>query len=106
IEDGLKEICFTDHIDYDDPDPTITFDLDLPAYEQKITDMQSLYSDRITIKKGVEIGVHPHLLEKYRALLEKDTFDFIICSMHTTDRKDLHSGSLFDNRTTKEAFAK
>ncbi len=106
IEDGLKEICFTDHIDYDYPDPTITFDLDLPAYEQKITDMQSLYSDRITIKKGVEIGVQPHLLEKYTTLLEKETFDFIICSMHTTDRKDLHSGSLFDNRTTEEAFAK
>src|SRR5699024_2990012 len=106
IEDGLKEICFTDHIDYDYPDPTITFDLDLPAYEPKITDMQSLYSDRLTIKKGVEIGVQPHLLEKYTTLLEKETFDFIICSMHTTDRKDLHSGSLFDNRTTEEAFAK
>src|SRR5699024_4301029 len=64
------------------------------------------YSDRITIKKGVEIGVQPHLLEKYTTLLEKETFDFIICSMRTTDRKDLHSGSLFDNRTTEEAFAK
>src|SRR5699024_11598320 len=71
IEDGLKEICFTDHIDYDYPDPTIKFDHDLPTNEQKITDMQSLYSDRITIKKGVEIGVQPHLLEKYTTLLEK-----------------------------------
>src|SRR5699024_8145110 len=106
IEDGLKEICFTDHIDYDYPDTTITFDLDLLAYEQNITDMQSLYSDRITKKKKSEIGVHPQLIAKYTALLEKETFDFIIGSMHTTDRKDLHSESLFDNRTTKEAFAK
>lgn len=106
IEYGLEEICFTDHIDYDYPDPTITFDLDLKAYDQKITDMQVKYKDRITIKKGVEFGVQPHLLNKYTNVLHNETFDFIICSMHTTDRKDLHSGSLFDHRTTEEGFAK
>src|SRR5699024_7119883 len=71
IEDGLKAICFTDHMDYHAPDRTLTFDLQLPAYEQKITDMRSLYSDRIAIKKGVEIGVQPRRLEKYTTLDEK-----------------------------------
>jgi len=104
IKIGLKEICFTEHIDYEYPDPTISFDLDLPRYDKKIKDMQERYADQIVIKKGVEIGVQPYLLDRYEQMLEKETFDFIICSVHTADKKDLHSGSFFENRTPEEAY--
>ena len=36
IEKGLKEICFTEHIDYEYPDETIVFDLDLREYSETI----------------------------------------------------------------------
>ena len=104
IEKGLKKICFTEHIDYEYPDPTITFDLDLPNYDKKIKEMQDTYKDKIIIKKGVEIGVQPYLLERYEETLKDEYFDFIICSVHTADRKDLHSGDFFANRTVEESY--
>lgn len=104
IKKGFKEICFTEHIDYEYPDPTIEFDLDLPRYDEKIQAMQQKYADKIIIKKGVEIGVQPYLLPRYKETMSANTFDFIICSMHTTERKDLHSGNFFKGKTVEEAY--
>ncbi|HLR67364.1 histidinol-phosphatase HisJ family protein [Virgibacillus alimentarius] len=104
IELGLSEICFTEHIDYEYPDPTIDFDLDLPAYDKKIQELRQLYENRISIKKGVELGLQPHQIQDYTNLMERERFDFVICSMHTADKKDLHSGSFFADKTIDEAY--
>lgn len=104
IEKGLTEICFTEHIDYEYPDTSIDFSLDTALYHKKIKEMQAKYTGLIQVKKGVEIGVQPHLLERYEQLIQEETFDFIICSEHTTNRQDLHSKALFQNRSTKEAY--
>lgn len=105
IEIGLKEICFTEHIDYDYPDPSFVFEFDLMSYDRSIKQMQEKYQKWITIKKGIEIGVEPQLLDRYKELVRQEDFDFVICSMHTTDRTDLHSGKFFQNRTVEEAYA-
>lgn len=104
IKKGLTEICFTEHIDYEYPDETIVFDLDIAAYTKKLTAMRAKYGEQISIKKGVEIGVQPYLLPRYEELLAKEKFDFIICSMHTADKKDLHSGNFFAGRTPEESY--
>ena len=104
IRKGLSEICFTEHIDYDYPDTSIVFEFDLEAYDEKVAEMQRKYGEQLTIKKGVEIGVQPHQLDMYKALLEKEYFDFVICSMHTTEKKDLHSGEFFEGKTQEEAY--
>src|SRR5699024_1960895 len=104
IKPGLKEICFTDHIDYEYPDPNFVFEFDMKVYDTKITRMQEQYADQIVIKKGVEIGVQPHILHKYEKLMDVASFDFVICSMHTTNKQGLHSGDLFVDRTVDEAY--
>lgn len=104
IEKGIKEICFTEHIDYDYPDPTIIFEFDLEKYDQKIKAMQQKYEGKINIKKGVEIGVQPYLLERYHKLLTGENFDFIICSVHAADKKSLHSGEFFEGRTVERSY--
>lgn len=104
VKRGLSEICFTEHIDYDYPDPTIQFDLDIASYDKKIKKMQATYADRIRIKKGVEIGVQPYLLPRYKKLLDEERFDFIICSIHTANKQGLHSGDFFADRTIDEAY--
>lgn len=104
IEKGFTEICFTEHIDYDYPDPDFTFDLDTVNYERKIRALQEKYAGEITIKKGVEIGIQPHLFDRYHDLFARETFDFIICSLHTADKKDLHNGDFFEGRTPEEAY--
>ena len=104
IKKGITEICFTEHVDLEYPDPTISFELDMDKYDKKIKEMQEIYKERLTIKKGIEIGVQPYLLKQYEQLLEGECFDFIICSVHTADRKELHYGSFFEGRTPMEAY--
>ena len=101
---GLKEICFTDHIDFDYPDPNFTFEFDMKKYDAKIAEVQKRYQDKIVIKKGVEIGVQPHILHKYEKMMAEESFDFVLCSMHTTNLQGLHSGDLFIGRTVDEAY--
>ncbi|WLV25114.1 histidinol-phosphatase HisJ family protein [Aciduricibacillus chroicocephali] len=104
IKKGLTEICFTEHVDYDYPDPTISFDLDYQAYDRKIKEMQQKYADSIGIKKGVEVGIEPCYVGRFGKMLDEETFDFIICSMHVSERKDLHSGDFFKGKTVDEAY--
>src|SRR6185437_8532697 len=70
IRQGLTEICFTEHIDYDYPDDTIIFDFDKKEYDYKLEDLKKKYEGRLRIKKGVEIGVQPHLLHNYEELMD------------------------------------
>lgn len=100
----MKGICFTEHIDYEYPDDSIIFEFDLKAYDQEIKRLQDKYKTEIQIHKGVEIGVQPHILQLYETLMDEERFDFVICSMHTTDRKSLHYKEIFEGRTVEEAF--
>lgn len=104
IEIGLKEICFTDHIDYDYPDKDWVFEFDQKEYDLKVKELQENYRGKINIKKGVEVGVEPRLLDRYEQLMKEESFDFVICSMHTTEEKDLHSGNFFKGKTVDEAY--
>ncbi|MBP1968543.1 histidinol-phosphatase (PHP family) [Virgibacillus natechei] len=101
---GVEELCFTEHIDYEYPDESIVFEFNLDRYDKKIKEMQEAYGEQVRIKKGIEIGVQPHLLSRYESLMQKEVFDFVICSMHTTEKKDLHSGNFYKNYTIDEAF--
>lgn len=106
IAKGLQEISFTEHIDYEYPDDSIVFEFDLDEYDRTIKAFREQYEGQIIIRKGVEIGVQPHLLTRYEDLMKQEQFDFIICSMHTTDHKCLHYGELFEDRTIEEAYKK
>jgi histidinol-phosphatase (PHP family) len=80
IARGMREIAFTDHLDYG-PD-------DLPNYFQPVEYLAEIercrarYGDRLTIRAGLEIG-EPHLFaQEAKAVLAVGTFDFIIGSAH------------------------
>lgn len=104
IEKGLTEICFTEHIDYEYPDDTIVFEFDLKEYDETLKNLGEKYEGQIRLKKGIEIGVQPHLLGRYETLIDEVDFDFVICSMHTTEKKSLHYGELFIGKTIEEAY--
>ena len=103
INKGLKEICFTEHIDYEYPDESIVFDFDLNKYNGQSIELRKKYEGPIRIKKGVEVGVQPHLLDTLRRAMEDEKFDFIICSMHTTERKDFIT-EIFVTKTIEDAY--
>ncbi|SKC84919.1 histidinol-phosphatase HisJ family protein [Maledivibacter halophilus] len=102
----LKEICFTDHIDYEYCDSSINFDFDIDEYTHYIETMRKKYCANIKILKGVEIGIQPHIIEKCDNLVEGNNFDFVIASIHTCNKQDLYTGDFYLNKTPRESYLK
>lgn len=104
IKKGLKEICFTDHTDYDYDGEGNHFQFNFNDYFDELEAYQKKYGDRIIIRKGVEFGLQPHILKQYTEDVEKYDFDFVICSIHSVEKNDLYLGNFFKNKTQKKAY--
>ena len=61
MELGMKEICITDHHDYDSGFCDTDFNLDIPSYLSALKAFQAEYEGRIRINIGVELGLQDHL---------------------------------------------
>lgn len=103
IDLGLKEICFTDHVDYDvdtDYGPQIIFD----EYFNKLSILKNKYKNSISIKQGIELGLQSQITNICSDLVNKYPFDFVICSVHAINRLDLYFGEYFKNKNQFEAY--
>lgn len=103
IDLGLKEICFTDHVDYDvdtDYGPPIILD----EYFDKIEFFKNKYEDKISIKKGIEFGLQKQIVNQCSEVANKYPFDFIICSIHSIEKKDLYFGGFFKGKDQYTAY--
>lgn len=111
---GLDEICFTDHVDYGikedwDSGAKITCrgkeslaNVNYPVYFEKIKEMQEKYGDKITIKKGLELGVQSHTIGQFEALTKKYPLDFAILSIHQVRDLEFWTGDFQKGRSQKE----
>lgn len=105
IELGVREICFTDHMDFDvdtDYGPII----DLNSYFNKLELLKNKYKDKIIIKKGLELGLQKQIVNQCSDVVKSNLFDFIICSIHSIEKKDLYFGHFFKDKTQHEAYEK
>lgn len=105
IELGVREICFTDHMDFDvdtDYGPII----DLNNYFNKLELLKNKYQDKIIIKKGLELGLQKQIVNQCSEVVKSNLFDFIICSIHSIEKKDLYFGHFFKDKTQHEAYEK
>ena len=100
---GLKGVMFTDHVDFDSPDPLFTDLIDYDEYINKINELRSKNKD-LDILLGVEIGYQPHLHKRIDEFLASYPFDFVICSMHTCCNLDLYNEDFFKNKTQKNSY--
>ena len=106
IELGLKEICFTDHVDYSiitdnvEKDYIVNYD----EYFRSIEYFQNKYNDKITIKKGIEMGLQNHILSKCMEDIEKNEFDFVIASIHTINKLELIERDFYKDKSQFEAY--
>lgn len=103
VDKGLDEIAVTDHHDLDYQDPSIEFLIDKEKYLKEIEEFQQKYKGQLEIKKGIEMGLQPHILEQCDDYLADD-FDFIIASFHTAEKNDLYNGDFFENYSQWEAY--
>lgn len=104
IGKGLEMICFTDHYDKDNTDWGEEDIFDAEAYFQVLPPLQEKYKEKIEVRIGVEIGMQPYLEPFYAKFVKQYPFDFVIGSVHSTHRRDIAFGSLFENHTDEEVY--
>lgn len=95
---GLKEICFTDHIDYT-PEMDMVFDTAVykAAYD-------NLRSDKLLIRRGMEFGLEPGNQEQLKKDLKRYDFDFVIGSVHLVDGLDVYLEPYWEGKTYAQAI--
>ena len=81
---GLKEICFTDHIDYT---PEMNMVFDTAVYNAEYDDLQV---PGLLNRKGLEFGLTPDNAEQLKIDLLRRHFDFVLGSVHVVDGVDIY----------------
>ena len=83
-ERGLREICFTDHIDYTS-DMDMVFDT--AVYNAEYDDLQV---PGLLIRRGMEFGLTPDNAAQLKIDLGRRHFDFVLGSVHLVDGVDIY----------------
>ena len=76
---GLREICFTDHYDFNDLTGEAAYPFAIENYRDAY---EKLRSDKVKIRHGVEFGLTPKNQVELSRLLGSYNFDFVIGSIH------------------------
>lgn len=100
---GLKEICFTDHIDLDFPGD-IDFVFDFLEYDREFACVLSAYPD-IGIKKGLEAGLELRTAAGMAAIVSGHELDYVIGSTHLVTGLDPYGSELWRLYSKQEAYA-
>ncbi len=106
VSRGLSGICFTEHLDPDYPETpdSITFSLDIPAYQKKIFSLKEDFYNKLQIRFGIELGLQPHLTDFFKKLLKETPFDFVIGSSHVVHGYDPYYPDYFKGRDEACAY--
>ena len=88
---GIRDMAITDHYDPGYPDPLFPFILDEENYFAAVSEHQERYKDRITIAKGMEIGIMKGQFEEASRSVHAYPYDFIIGSFHHMRTADLYN---------------
>lgn len=100
VDVGLKEICFTDHIDYDPRDMGRPLRFSTQDYNAAYDHLEA---KGLKIRKGFEFG----MLRDNQALFKKDlqrrNFDFVLGSAHFVDGLDPYFDPFWENKTMDQA---
>lgn len=108
IELGLKEMCFTEHQDFDfvynNGEPADYFEVNTDSYLYHLLGLRAKYADKVEVSFGIEIGMQSHLSKKLAAYVKGHEFDFVIASSHLCNGKDPYYKEFFEGRDEAEAY--
>ena len=97
---GLKEICFTDHIDYDPLGKMGCMAFDTAAYN---AEYDHLEIPGLTIRRGMEFGMTHDNTAQFKEDLKRRHFDFVLGSIHFVDGLDVYFQEWWDGKTVFQA---
>lgn len=97
---GLKEICFTDHLDYDPLGKMGILAFDTDAYN---AEYNSLEIPGLVIRRGMEFGMAPDNVDQFKKDLQRRPFDFVLGSIHFVDDLDVYFPEYWSDKTVFQA---
>lgn len=97
---GLKEICFTEHVDFDPGVEPIKMDFDVKEYWDTYAHLDV---EGIKVQRGMEFGILQDNKEDFTKALQRYPFDFVIGSMHFVDTLDIYFETYWQDKTPEEA---
>lgn len=100
VDKGLREICFTDHIDYEPGVQKQTMVFDTQAYHDAY---DALKHPAVKIRRGMEFGMLPDNVLQFKQDLKRAEFDFVLGSVHFTDGIDIYFEPYWAGKTVHQA---
>lgn len=97
---GLREICFTDHLDYDPLGLMENMAFDTQDYSEAY---DGLEIPGLVIRRGVEFGMTADNRRQLEVDLQRRPFDFVIGSVHFARDLDVYFPPYWAGRTVFEA---
>lgn len=104
MEDGLKGLIFTDHLDYGFPNYEDVYLIDFDKYSAFMDNLKASYAGKLNVLKGIETGIQPHVMEETMETVRKYDFDFVIGSIHIIKGKDPYAQNYFEGVTKEAAY--
>ena len=100
-ERGLKEICFTDHIDRE-----INVEKEIMVFDQQVykDTYEHLEVPGLKIRKGVEYGLKVGCAGQMRQDLKRYDFDFVLGSVHFVNEVDVYLEPYWAGKNLQEAY--
>ena len=92
---GLKEICFTDHLDYQQSSPREVYAYTTENYRKGY---DSLQIPGLSIRHGAEIGMTGWNKAQAEKDLSEYPYDFVIGSIHFIDDVDIYFPEFWEGR--------
>ncbi|MBU5437466.1 histidinol-phosphatase HisJ family protein [Tissierella sp. MSJ-40] len=89
IDKNMKSICFTDHVDFESTTQKLDIVFRTDDYFRKAKQVKYKYMKDIEILCGVEIGMQPHLGERYEKFIKENPFDYVLMSIHSVNGEDI-----------------
>jgi len=100
LERGLKEICFTDHLDYDPLGKMGVLAFDTECYN---AEYDTLEIPGLKIRRGMEFGMDRHNTAQFEKDLQRRPFDFVLGSIHFVDDLDVYFEEFWQGKTVWQA---
>ncbi len=100
---GLREICFTDHYDFNDNPEKQHNIFDVEQYRRMYGDISS---KSVIIRHGVEFGLTHWNQNELKFLISQYDFDFVIGSVHFAGGYDPYEQDYWSHNDVKKDYEK
>ena len=97
---GLKEICFTDHLDYDPMGRETNIAFSTEDYNRTYDNLEH---SQLVIRRGMEFGMLPDNVQVFREDIKRRPFDFVLGSIHFADGIDIYYPEFWDGKDHAKA---